>query len=234
LPNPVFTNPLLVMVSRLIKSCLALLLCLGVVGPLIPEPVLGGSPESCNALCVQREYRKAIKRMLHQRKTGQVHPSQKVSAPAIIRLRWLTGSVKSESISVSNTAVSLHWNAWGLGQSDFSYTETKSGKTYALTSKTNDLSYTFGSSWTLTLGAGIAASGLGTITDSSGTYTTSTVSGSAYSATLGVSFGFLEILVGTRTNSFTYSSFTSASGTSLSAVLPVSGAQTVLGIGFVF
>jgi len=121
-----------------------------------------------------------------------------------------------------------------LGQSDFAYTKTGSGKTYTLTSITNDLSYTFGSSWTLTLGAGTVASGLGTITDSSGTYSTSKVSGSAYSATLGVSFGFLEILVGSRTNSFTYSSFTNASGTSLSANLPVSGAQTVLGIGFVF
>ena len=208
MPNPVFTNPLLVMVSRLIKSCLALLLCIGVVGLQNPVELLANAPGVCNSICVQREYRKAIKRRLLQERTGQVPPKSR-REPAILRVRGLTGS-------------------------DFAYTKTESGKTYTLTSKTSDLSYTFGSSWTLTLGAGTAASGFGTISDSSGTYSTSEVSGSAYSATLGVSFGFLEILVGSRTNSFSYSSFTSASGTSLSANLPVSGAQTVFGIGFVF
>ena len=234
MPNPVFTNPLLVMVSRLIKSCLALLLCIGGIDLGSPEQALAGRfPGSCNSFCVQREARKAIQRRLLQERTGQVPPKSR-RKPAILRVRGLTGSVSAPSVSVTNTSFSLLWNAWGLGQSDFSYTKTGSGKTYTLTSITNDLSYTFGSSWTLTLGAGTAASGFGTITDSSETYSTSKVSGSAYSATLGVSFGFLEILVGSRTNSFTYSSFTSASGTSLSANLPVSGAQTVFGIGFVF
>ena len=170
--------------------------------------------------------------MRFQRETGQRFSAS--SDPAVLRVRALTGSVNAPSVSVVNTSVSLLRNAWGAGRSIFTYTKTESGKTYKLTSITNDLSYTFGSSWTLTLGAGTAASGLGTITDSSGTYSTSKVSGSAYSATLGVSFGFFEILVGSRTNSFTYSSFTNASGTSLSADLPVSGAQSVLGIGFVF
>ena len=233
MPNPVFTNPLLVMVSRLIKSCLALLLCIGVVGLQNPVELLANSPGVCNSICVQREYRKAIKRRLFQERTGQVPPKSR-REPAILRVRGLTGSVSAPSVSVTNSSYAFLWNAWGLGQSDFSYTKTGSGKTYTLTSKTNDLSYTFGSSWTLTLGASTAASGIGIISDSSGTYSTSKVSGSAYSATLGVSFGFLEILVGSRTNSFTYSSFTSASGTSLSADLPVSGAQTVFGIGFIF
>ena len=217
---------------RPLKFCL-LLLCFGVVCLQSPFELFAKAPEICNAICVQREHRLSIQRRLFQERTGQVPPKSR-RKPAILRLRGLTGSVSAPSVSVSNSSYAFLWNAWGLGQSDFSYTKTESGKTYTLTSKTSDLSYTFGSSWTLTLGAGTAASGLGAITDSSGTFSTSKVSGSAYSATLGVSFGFFEILVGTRTNSFTYSSFTNSSGTSLSAELPVSGAQNVFGIGFVF
>jgi hypothetical protein len=198
-----------------------------------PLELLANMPEVCNEICVQREYRKYIKRKLWQQRTGQV-PSKSSGKPAVLRVRALTGSTNAPSVSVTNTSLSLLRNAWGAGQSLFSYTKTESGKTYTLVNITNDLSYTFGTSWTLTLGAGTAASGLGTITDSSGTFSSSKVSGSAYSATLGVSFGFLEVLAGYRTNSFTYSSFTSASGTSLNAELPVSGAQAVLGIGFVF
>ena len=223
--------------SRFTKTCLALLLCFGVVGSLAtPVALAGRPPEKCGSFCLQREVTKSLQRMRFQRESGQRLPKRVDgrSAPSVLRLRGLTGSVSAPSVSVTNSSYAFLWNAWGLGQSDFSYTKTESGKTYTLTSKTNDLSYTFGSSWTLTLGAGTAASGLGTISDSSGTFSTSKVSGSAYSATLGVSFGFFEILVGTRTNSFTYSSFTSTSGTSLSAELPVSGAQNVFGIGFVF
>ena len=165
MPSPVFTNPLLVMVSRLIKSCLALLLCLGVVGFQSPVEPLAAAPEGCNAICVQREYRKSIQRMLFQEKTGQVASKSRSgpSAPSVFRLRAVTGSVSAPSVSVSNSSYALLRNAWGAGRSIFSYTKTGSGKTYTLTSITNDLSYTFGKGWFYTLGLGVPAGGSGSI-----------------------------------------------------------------------
>ncbi len=102
MPNPVFTNPLLVMVSRLIKSCLALLLCIGVVGLQNPVELLANAPGVCNSICVQREYRKAIKRRLFQERTGQVPPKSR-REPAILRVRGLTGSVSAPSVSVAES-----------------------------------------------------------------------------------------------------------------------------------
>ena len=229
MPNPVFTNPLLVMVSRLIKSSLALLLCIGVVGLQNPVELLANAPEVCNSICVQREYRKAIKRRLFQERTGQV-PSKSRREPAILRVRGLTGSVSVPSVSVTNTSFSLLWNAWGLGQSDFSYTETGSGKTYTLTSITNDLSYTFGKGWFYTLGLGLPTGGSGSLTTSTGTYQSSKFGGSSFSGLLGTGWGGIEGWLGYKAITLQYTDF-QKDGTLLGKPFAVSLGLLVFGIG---
>ena len=112
-----------------------------------------------------------------------------------IRLRYLSGSTSKDSLSVKTTSNSIIWNSLGIGQTTEKFLKTNSGYTFDIQTQFVDLSYTLGSSWTLTLGAGIP-SGTGKITTSFNTeYKFSNVSGGGYFAVFGLDLGIFELLI---------------------------------------
>mgnify|MGYP001264261054 CR=1 FL=1 len=72
-----------------------------------------------------------------------------------IRLRMLSGSQSSDSLSVNTTSSYLILNNLGIGQTTEKFLKTKSGYTIDLQTQFIDFSYTTGETWTLTLGLGI-------------------------------------------------------------------------------
>ena len=150
-----------------------------------------------------------------------------------IRLRQMNGSQSKDSHSVKTTSNSLIWNSWGIGQTSEKFLNTKSGYTFDMQTQFLDLSYTFGETWTTTLGVGIP-SGTGKITTSSNAeYKSSNVSGSGYFAVFGLEIGIFEFLVGHRASNVEYSKFESGS-TALDTKYKVSGGQTMIGLGLSF
>ena len=150
-----------------------------------------------------------------------------------IRLRMLSGSQSSDSLSVNTTSSYLILNNLGIGQTTEKFLKTKSGYTFDMQTQFVDLSYTTGESWTLTLGLGIP-SGNGKITTSSNTeYKSSNVSGGGYFAVFGLELGIFEFLVGHRVNNIEYSKFESGSA-ALDTKYKVSGSQTMIGLGLSF
>ena len=200
----------------------------GLVGLSVPSEVYG----ECNSICIQREMKESIGRMVRQIKRGEVsQTSRKTSSePSKIRIRGLSGSISSGTTTVSNTSTSLIWNSWGIGQSVLKYKNSKTTTSYDLSNTSTDLSYTFGDEWTLTLGVGTVSGGKGTSTSSSNEYTTSKVSGSGYFGMVGVEFGILEVLVGYRKVSIEYKDF-QQDGTLLGNPFAVSLGLLVFGIG---
>ena len=121
----------------------------GLVGLSVPSEVYG----ECNSICIQREMKESIGRMVRQIKRGEVSQTSRKtpSEPSKIRIRGLSGSISSGTTTVSNTSTSLIWNSWGIGQSLLKYKNTKTTTSYDLSNTSTDLSYTFGDEWTLTL-----------------------------------------------------------------------------------
>ena len=134
---------------------------------------------------------------------------------------------------VSATRNAIIWNGWGFGQSSWGYKKTVDGNTFELNNITQDFSYTFGSEWSLTLGAGFNLSGKGTITSTSREYKTTKVTGNYNFAVLGIEFGIIEVLVGYRKDDFEYSEF-SDSSTTLETKHKVSGGIMLTGLGLSF
>ena len=206
----------------------------GLVGLSVPSEVYG----ECNSICIQREMKESIGRMVRQIKGEVSQTSRKTSSkPSKIRIRGLSGSISSGTTTVSNTSTSLIWNSWGIGQSVLKYKNTKTTTSYDLSNTSTDLSYTFGDELSLTLGLGTVSGGKGTITSSSKDYTTSKVSGSSYFGMVGVEFGIFEVLVGYRKLNFGYKDFQrDSSGTTvtLGTNYEVSGGLLMMGFGLSF
>ena len=109
----------------------------GLVGLSVPSEVYG----ECNSICIQREMKESIGRMVRQIKGEVSQTSRKTSSePSKIRIRGLSGSISSGTTTVSNTSTSLIWNSWGIGQSVLKYKTSKSDTSYDLSNTSTDLS----------------------------------------------------------------------------------------------
>ena len=73
------------------------------------------------------------------------------------------GSVSADTISASNSSYYLIWNGWGVGQSVLKYKTSDNEKTFKVVNSFNDISYTIGDKFTVTLGVGYAGKGKGTL-----------------------------------------------------------------------
>ena len=160
--------------------------------------------------------------------------------PHSFRFRFLYGSLSVETATSTNTSIAFIWNGWGLGQTNESYLDARTGEKLEFLTQFTELSYTFDlsdliyDSLTMTLGAGMP-SGEAKITSSTNTeYKSSAVSGYTLFSVFGIEFSYFEILAGFRLNNITYSEFESSSANTLDGDYTAWGGQPMLGLGFSF
>jgi len=160
--------------------------------------------------------------------------------PHSFGLRLLYGSLSVETATSTNTSIAFIWNGWGLGQTNESYLDERTGEKLEFQTQYIELSYTFDlseliyDSLTMTLGAGMP-SGEAKITTSTNTeYSSSTVSGYTLFSVFGIEFSYFEILAGFRLNNIKYSEFESSSANTLGGDYTAWGGQPMLGLGFSF
>ena len=108
---------------------------------------------------------------------------------------------------------------------------------FDLRNTTNDLSYTFGEDYNLSLGLGSISNGKGKIVTNSREYETSNVNGNHYFSILGIELGYFELLFGYRRLQFEYKDFKRESLGKiviLDTIYKISGGYKIFGIGFSF
>ena len=66
--------------------------------------------------------------------------------------------------NLNNTSIYIIWKKIGFGQSNLKYKQiTTNNALYDLYNSSLDISYTFGSNWTFTIGKGVVYKGMGSI-----------------------------------------------------------------------
>ena len=106
-----------------------------------------------------------------------------------------------------------------------------------LRNTTNDISFTFGKDYKLTLGLGTILNGKGNIVTNSSEYETSSVKGNHYFSIFGIELGYFELLFGYRRLQFEYKDFKRDSLDNtvfLDTVYKISGGYKLFGLGFNF
>ena len=131
-------------------------------------------------------------RELADRKRGII----KKKEPLGLRFRHFQGEISSETGRQKDASFALHWKKWGIGQTRSEYALMGNyGIQYEAVSKTNDLLYTFGSSWTLTIGISTIQSGEAKIQFLDHLYRSEKISGYGAIAGIGVRLGIFEFLL---------------------------------------
>ncbi len=172
----------------------------GLVGLTVPENLLAWeNPKRW------RESREILKILQFQKELKKKHPETfqkrglgKSSEQSKIRIRGLMGSVSADTISASNSSYYLIWNGWGVGQSVLKYKTSDNEKTFKVVNSFNDISYTIGDKFTITLGVGYAGKGKGTLSASSKDYYSEKFNGNANFGIVGLEIFNIELLLGYR------------------------------------
>ena len=118
----------------------------------------------------------------------------KKSEPTKIRIRALSGSAKGKTLTLSNTSIQFLWDGWGIGQTTMKFEKSKSGKEFSILNSFNDLSYTFGDEFSLTIGTGVLGSGKGTYKESQKEFISEKACGSAYFFSIGTGIEDLKLI----------------------------------------
>ena len=107
--------------------------------------------------CLNKERLKRQKLIeLAERKRG-IH---KKRDPLQLKIRVFQGGLVSDLSRMENQSIALHWKNWGIGQTKSNYqTEGQYGIKYESTTHNNDLLYTFGRDFNLTLGVSLGNRG---------------------------------------------------------------------------
>ena len=131
--------------------------------------------------------------------------------PWDLRIRYLFSQTTKEKRNLNNTSIYLIWKKIGLGQSNLNYKQiTNNNSLYNMHNSTLDISYTFGSNWTLTFGKGVVYKGKGIISFfDNNEVVTEKVNGESSFCIIGFEIGLFEILIGLRENHIKYADFTS-------------------------
>ena len=152
-----------------------------------------------------------------------------------IRLRSFRGSYSSDNKDATSLTSNIIWDSLGFGQSVFKSNGNRSGDKYEVENKFIDLSYTFGSEYTLTLGGRSVTGGEIIITDTENIVFKSTkVYGSGYFSNFGIEFGFFEILLGYEYFRYVFIDFETESESAYWGHFEDFGGHYNIGIGIVF
>ena len=188
----------------------------------------------CDSYCrniLQKKIRRKLPRKMYI-KTDNFRNYQRK-----IRIRGLSGTAKSKTLSLSNNSVQLIWNGWGIGHTMMKLEEINSGKQFSISNSFNEISYTLGDKITLSIGTGLLGSGKGTYKESQKEFNSEKASGSSNFFIIGIELSGIEILYGLRKFSFENKEFQRTVSGNIEKVesnYKVSGNIHLLGIGVSF
>ena len=115
--------------------------------------------------------------------------------------------------------------------------EINSGKQFSISNSFNEISYTMGDKFTLSIGTGLLGSGKGTYKESQKEFTSEKASGSAYFFNIGIEYSGIEFLYGQRKFGFENKEFmrtVSGSTETVESNVKVNGTIHLIGIGVSF
>ena len=208
----------------------------GVVGFLLPDVTLANKNFSYSRQKLMRESRDNAKRLQRIKMIRQKQYGSK-SEPTKIRIRGLSGTAKSKTLTLSNTSIQFLWGSLGIGHTMMKFEKSKSGKEFSILNSFNDISYTFGDEMSFTIGTGVLGSGQGIYTESQKEFTSEKASGSANFFSIGIEYNGIEFLYGQRRFDFENKEFQRTVSESTEIVeknVKVNGTIHLLGIGVSF
>ena len=136
---------------------------------------------------------------------------KKPREPWNLRLRYLFSQNTKNNRNLNNTSIYIIWKKIGIGQSNLKYKQiTTNNALYEMSNSSLDISYTFGSNWTFTIGKGVVYKGMGSIIFfDNNKVETEQVKGDSSFGIIGFEIGLIELLIGLRENQIKYTEFTS-------------------------
>ena len=131
--------------------------------------------------------------------------------PWNLRLRYLFSQNTKNNRNLNNTSIYIIWKKIGIGQSNLKYKQiTNNNALYDMSNSSLDISYTFGSNWTFTIGKGVVYKGMGSISFfDNNKVETEKVKGDSSFGIIGFEIGLIELLIGLRENQIKYTEFKS-------------------------
>ena len=170
-------------------------------------------------------------RELADRKRGII----KKKEPLGLRFRHFQGEISSETGRQKDASFALHWKNWGIGQTRSEYVLKGNYEIqYEAVTNTNDLLYTFGSSWTLTIGISTIQSGEAKIQFLDHLYRSEKISGYGAIAGFGLPLGIFEFLLRKSISEYNFEELKREPSVEIEKPLRLKSDMLSLGIGLSF
>ena len=170
-------------------------------------------------------------RELADRKRGII----KKKEPLGLRFRHFQGEISSETAQQKDASFALHWKKWGIGQTRSEYAIKGNYEIqYQAVTNTNDLLYTFGSNWTLTLGISTIQSGKAKIQFLDHLYRSEKISGYGAIAGIGVRLSIFEFLMRKSISEYNFEELKREPSVEIEQPLRLKSDMLSLGIGLSF
>ena len=155
--------------------------------------------------------------------------------PFGLRFRHFQGEISSETAHQKDASFALHWKKWGIGQTRSEYAIKGNYEIqYEAVTNTNDLLYTFGSNWTLTLGISTIQSGEAKIQFLDHLYRSEKISGYGAIAGFGVRLGIFEFLLRKSISEYNFEELKRDPSVEIEKPLRLKSDMLSLGIGLSF
>jgi len=182
--------------------------------------------------CLNKERLKRQKLIeLAERKRG-IH---KKRDPLQLKIRVFQGGLVSDLSRMENQSIALHWKNWGIGQTQSNYqTEGQYGTKYESTTHNNDLLYTFGRDFNLTLGVSLGNRGKAIVQFLEHYYQSEQVESQGFHLGTGMTWGIFEILIRRSSLDYQYSDLERQGSVKLGKDLKVKSVVWSLGLGLSF
>ena len=145
------------------------------------------------------------------------------------------GGLVSYQSRMENQSIALHWKNWGIGQTNSNYqTEGQYGTKYKSTTHNNDLLYTFGRDFNLTLGVSLGNRGKAIVQFLEHYYQSEQVESQGFHLGTGMTWGIFEILIRRSSLDYRYSDLERQGSVKLGKDLKVKSVVWSLGLGLSF
>ena len=182
--------------------------------------------------CLNKERLKRQKLIeLAERKRG-IH---KKRDPLQLKIRFFQGGLVSDQSRMENQSIALHWKNWGIGQTQSNYqTEGQHGIKYESTTHNNDLLYTFGRDFNLTLGVSLGNRGKAKVQFLEHNYQSEQVESQGFHLGTGMTWRIFEILIRRSSLDYQYRDLERRGSLKLGKDLKVKSVVWSLGLGLSF
>ena len=155
--------------------------------------------------------------------------------PLQLKIRVFQGGLVSDLSRMENQSIAMHWKNWGIGQTQSNYqTEGQYGIKYESTTHNNDLLYTFGRDFNLTLGVSLGNRGKAKVQFLEHEYQSEQVESQGFHLGTGMTWGIFEILIRRSSLDYQYSDLERQGSVKLGKDLKVKSVVWSLGLGLSF